>query len=129
MTEVQPKVLIVEDSTDVSQVLKDVLTAEGFNCVVAEDGQKAINRINSAARNEIGWVIADYGIPGKNGIEVLKAAATRDARCALMSGHPAKSFDGFDSATMTDMQKPPDLGALITWLRTGKYNPAPSRYR
>ena len=65
----QPKVLIVEDEAAQRDVLKYNLTAEGFVIVTAEDGHKALERVEEECPD---LILLDWMIPNTSGLEVCR---------------------------------------------------------
>ncbi|MCX7816901.1 MAG: response regulator [Syntrophales bacterium] len=63
-------VVVVDDEEGVRRSLKKVLQQDGYEVLLAEDGEKAI-RIVEEDRNEIEIVISDYKMPGIDGLETL----------------------------------------------------------
>lgn len=62
------KILLVDDDRELTSLLKELLEMEGFNVVVAYDGEQALERLDSS----IDILLLDVMMPKKNGIETLK---------------------------------------------------------
>ncbi|CNL24761.1 envelope stress response regulator transcription factor CpxR [Yersinia proxima] len=62
------KILLVDDDRELTSLLKELLEMEGFNVVVAHDGEQALNLLDSS----IDLLLLDIMMPRKNGIETLK---------------------------------------------------------
>ncbi|MCS7470671.1 response regulator transcription factor [Stieleria sp. ICT_E10.1] len=62
--------LLVEDDTELSGMMKDFLTGKGYQVSVEADGLAAIRRIASEAYDA---VILDIGLPGTDGFSVCKS--------------------------------------------------------
>ncbi len=62
------KILIVDDDPKIRMILSDLLTAEGYRIVEAEDGEKAIK---IAEKENPSLVILDLLMPKMSGLEVL----------------------------------------------------------
>lgn len=63
------RILVVEDSKEISDLLKTALKSEGFAVDVAEDGERGSFL---ARTNEYDVIVLDNVLPKKNGIEVCK---------------------------------------------------------
>lgn len=63
-------ILVVDDDTELSSLLVDYLGAEGFSVETAGDGITGLDR---AINSHPSLVILDVMLPGKNGLEVLRA--------------------------------------------------------
>ena len=68
------QILLVEDSLDASELLAELLTGDGFEVVVANDGITALQRM---AHQIPDVCILDIGLPGLDGYEI----ARRIRRC------------------------------------------------
>lgn len=64
------KVLLVEDDVEISDMLKNFLTTEGFEVVAAYDGESACE---SFSEGDYSVVLLDLMIPKRSGMEVMKA--------------------------------------------------------
>ena len=65
----QKTILIVEDSEPQIIQIRDILLREGFNILVARNGQEALDSINKFIPDAM---ILDLEMPGINGFEVVK---------------------------------------------------------
>lgn len=63
------KILVVDDDKDIIEVLKNRLTREGYEPVVAYDGQEALEKLKETNPDVI---LLDLMMPNLNGFEVLK---------------------------------------------------------
>jgi two-component system chemotaxis response regulator CheY len=64
-------ILFVEDSTSVRQVMKSTLTREGYDVVVACDGQDAMTKLDGS---KIHLIISDVNMPNMDGLTFVKSA-------------------------------------------------------
>ncbi|EPD6367804.1 envelope stress response regulator transcription factor CpxR [Proteus mirabilis] len=62
------KILLVDDDRELTSLLKELLEMEGFNVVLATDGEQALKLLDAS----IDLLLLDIMIPRKNGIETLK---------------------------------------------------------
>lgn len=68
-----PRILIVDDEPHICEAVQDSLQAEGYEVIVAHDGQTALALIAlEAQRGPITGVILDMEMPVVHGIEVLR---------------------------------------------------------
>ena len=65
-----PRVLVVEDDTDIADVLQRSLRLEGYEVRVAADGQAALDEAHAFLPDV---VVLDLGLPKIDGIEVARA--------------------------------------------------------
>jgi type IV pilus assembly protein PilB len=77
------RVLVVEDSATVSTVVKYFLELEGFEVLVATDGQAGLEM---AFRERPDVVVSDVNMPGMGGVEMVKAlrSDTRTSQMRIM---------------------------------------------
>jgi DNA-binding NtrC family response regulator len=69
-------ILIVEDRESMAEMLRATFQAESFNVFTARDAGSAIKTLKE---EEIDLVLTDLKLPGKNGIEVLRASREENA--------------------------------------------------
>lgn len=69
------RVLVAEDDPNIREGLVEILEAEGYDVVVAPDGQVALERIESARPD---FVLLDIMMPRVNGYDVCRAVRRRD---------------------------------------------------
>jgi len=65
------KILVVEDRESMARMLKETLQIEGYEVVVAGSGGEGIKKIRKLRAD---LVLTDLKLPGKDGLEVLKAS-------------------------------------------------------
>ncbi len=74
-------ILIVEDDNDISQMLKELLTGQGYETVLAYSGTEALLRMEKQA---VDGVILDLMLPGMKGEEVLDTIKERYPRTSVI---------------------------------------------
>jgi two-component system response regulator RegX3 len=68
------RILIVEDEASFSEALAFLLTKEGFETAIAEDGRQAINMFNAEGAD---LILLDLMIPEVSGVEVCRTIRTQ----------------------------------------------------
>jgi len=68
------RILIVEDEASFSEALAFLLTKEGFETAIAEDGRQAINMFNDDGAD---LILLDLMIPEVSGVEVCRTIRTQ----------------------------------------------------
>ena len=63
--------LVVDDEENMRQLLRKVMSEQGFEVDLVEDGEKAVRKVTQEP-NRYDVVMLDIRLPGKNGIEVLR---------------------------------------------------------
>lgn len=62
-------ILVIDDESDVCEVLEQFLVSEGYKVFLAFNGDEGIKKYEKRRPD---GVLLDIALPGKNGIEVLK---------------------------------------------------------
>ena len=80
------RILVVDDETNSVSSLKEILSDEGYDVSVTEDGLNALDMIQSDPPD---LLLLDVWLPGMDGIEVLKTVKTYhpEIEVLVMSGH------------------------------------------
>jgi len=65
------RVLVIEDEPKVANAMREGLEAEGYQVVTAQNGEDGFFRLST---EHVDLVLIDLGLPGRSGLEVLKAA-------------------------------------------------------
>ncbi|MDT8441440.1 MAG: response regulator [Desulfuromonadales bacterium] len=85
------KIMIVDDSPTVLQVLRLTLHNAGFETIEAVDGQDALHKL---AGQKIDMMITDLNMPNLDGIDLIKAvrekAATRFVPIVMLTTESAE---------------------------------------
>ena len=81
------RILVADDEELIRHLLAEILTGEGYDVVLAGDGEEAIKLLSSGAFD---LIITDSNMPGVGGLEVVAAAKRIDPSCPVIviSGHP-----------------------------------------
>ena len=81
-------ILVADDEDLVREVAKDILEAQGFEVLTAEDGRQAV-RLFRKRRFDIRAVLLDLTMPQMDGEQALRAMhlAQPDAKILMMSGY------------------------------------------
>ena len=81
------KVLVADDEAGLARAIARVLTAAGFEVVVVNDGNQAVNAI---VRSSFDVILSDINMPGTSGIDLLRVirAYDLDVPVVLMTATP-----------------------------------------
>jgi signal transduction histidine kinase len=118
-TNVEHRVLVVDDNVDAADSLADLLRLLGHQVEVAYDGPTALGKVG-ASRPDV--VFCDIGLPGMSGYDVAKAvrAAGNSMRLVALSGY-AQPGDvkqaveaGFDAHIAKPLD-PDELAHVLAW--------------
>jgi len=112
------KILVVDDSLEVRELLVDLLTREGFETLEAEDGDTAVELIR---KHSAAVVVLDLNLPKLNGMDVLRHTSDVPGRAPIImltgvddlrTAVEAMQLGAYDYLT-----KPPDPIALKLQVR------------
>jgi DNA-binding response OmpR family regulator len=107
---------VVDDDADIREVLSDVLTFAGYEVIVADDGQSALDRLR-ARENGCRLILLDLMMPRMNGWEFRRRQLADPALAGIPvmlltgAGTAAKSID--ELRVDTTIEKPFDLDTLL----------------
>lgn len=108
------KIVIVEDESSLSEMIKMNLELEGFTTVNIADGQQAIKEIDQLANADL--VILDVMLPHVNGIEICRQLRTISNTPVLFlsaKGTTADKITGLKAGGTDYLAKPFDLEELL----------------
>jgi DNA-binding response OmpR family regulator len=116
---VPARILIVEDSTLVTDAFRVLLTAAGYEVDVAGSVAEAIERAASAP---VDMMLLDLTLPDGNGLEILDALRQRGSlpRSTLaMTGHkdPASRRSCLEAGCADVLLKPVPIGELLRQIK------------
>jgi CheY-like chemotaxis protein len=107
---------VVDDDADIREVLSEVLTFEGYDVMVAGDGQSALEMLR-ARKNGCRLILLDLMMPRMNGWEFRR----RQLADPVLAGIPVVLLTGAGTAAKAidelrvevTIEKPVDLDALL----------------
>jgi two-component system, OmpR family, response regulator MprA len=113
----RPRVLVVEDDTDIAGVLRRSLDKEGYEVRVAGDGEAALDQ---AGDFEPDAVVLDLGLPRLDGVEVCRRLRNGgDVPILILTARDALEarVEGLDSGADDYLVKPFEREELLARLR------------
>ena len=86
MAQLGGKILIVDDQYGIRVLLQEVLSLDGYDTMIAEDGKEALQLFEQC---EPDLVILDMKMPGMNGLDILRAIRKRpsDVHVFMMTAY------------------------------------------
>ncbi|MCW5853174.1 MAG: response regulator [Anaerolineae bacterium] len=117
------RILVVEDTADIADLLKRTLEAHGFEVRLAADGIQALDQVQ---REEFGLLLLDLRLPGIDGFTVLETLkrdpATADIPVIVMTGSESLKTGArarvLALGAADFVTKPFDLAALVEEIQT-----------
>lgn len=114
------RILIIDDEITVRETFGEILSAVGFQIVLAADGYEGIEQYQ-ADHTLIDLVLLDMKMPGLNGIQTFEALREIDpqVRVILCSGYSeSEVVSNLPQSTLTTfLQKPVRISDLITSIK------------
>ena len=112
------KVLVIDDERAIRSTLKDILSLEGFDVELAENGAAGIEQFEKWG---IDVVFLDIKMPGMDGIEVLERlqAISPEVPVVMISGHGTidTAVEAIKKGAYDFIAKPLDLNRILITLR------------
>ena len=112
-----PRVLVVEDDTDIAGALRRSLDKEGYQVRVAGDGESALEQSSLFAPDA---VVLDLGLPKLDGVEVCRRLREAgDVPILVLTARDAveSRVEGLDSGADDYLVKPFEREELLARLR------------
>lgn len=111
------KILIIDDSPVIREMLMEILTEEGYFVETAEDGEIGSGM---ALDNDYDLIICDVHMPRMNGLETVRSViqAKPDSKIILTDSFPDKlAKQARAEGALTCLQKPFDVNELRRLIR------------
>ena len=112
------KVLIVEDEKHLSDGLRFNLEAEGFETLVSDRGETALDEL---AKHDYDAVVLDIMLPGIDGFEVARRLREREDFTPVLiltaRGRPEDVLKGFEAGADDYLPKPFELDIFLARLK------------
>ncbi|MCM8780739.1 MAG: response regulator [Candidatus Omnitrophica bacterium] len=114
------KVLYVDDEPEVRQIAQEILTKEGYEVILAKDGQEALELAMSQGPD---LIILDYFMPpGLNGDEVCrqlkKQEETKSIPIIMVTAHPSEKEKSLGAGAIDFITKPVEKLDLLVRIRS-----------
>ncbi|HVG53682.1 MAG TPA: response regulator transcription factor [Vicinamibacterales bacterium] len=112
------RILVVEDEQKVADALREGLEAEKYDVVVERTGEAAFFRVNTETFDA---VLLDLGLPGRDGLEILRAIRAREMKTPVLVLTARDSLQdrvtGLDSGADDYLVKPFAFAELVARIR------------
>ncbi|MEO7006180.1 MAG: response regulator transcription factor [Terrimesophilobacter sp.] len=112
------RILVVEDDAALSAMLRELLQSEGYEVVVATDGQQGLH---AGLTQQFDVLLLDRGLPVLDGLDVLTRlrahGVTTPTLILSALGNPSDRVAGLDGGAEDYLSKPFDIEELLARLR------------
>lgn len=112
------KILVIDDERSIRNALLEILTYEGFEVELAENGIEGVEKFVSGAFDV---VLCDIKMPEMDGIEVLEKIfeTEKDVQVIMISGHGnvENAVEAIKKGAYDFIEKPLDLNRLLITVR------------
>lgn len=116
--EVTMKILIIDDERAIRNSLREILSDEGYQVDVAEDGAAGVK---SAMATHYDVIFSDIKMPGMDGLEVLSTLEENgvDAAIVMISGHAdiGTAVECIKKGAFDFIEKPLDLNRILITIK------------
>jgi DNA-binding response OmpR family regulator len=120
------KLLLIDDDKELTQLINEYLTAEGFEVDMVHDGQQAVEISNY---DQYAAIVLDVMLPIRSGFEVLKQLRQRSQTPVLMLTAKGDTIDrviGLEIGADDYLPKPCDPRELVARIRAVLRRAAPT---
>ena len=124
-----PKILVVEDEPNQVELIEFNLNSQGYEVVVARDGEEALNL---AAEENPDLILLDWMLPKVSGIEVCRqlrrSKMTREIPIVMLTARSEESdkIRGLDIGADDYITKPYSIKELLARVRAAMRRPSAS---
>ncbi|TAK86262.1 MAG: response regulator [Aquabacterium sp.] len=112
------RLLLVEDDTMIGEAVLDLLRAEHYAVDWVKDGEMADTALRTQSYD---LLLLDLGLPGRDGLDVLRALRARKERLPVLIATARDSIkqriEGLDAGADDYVLKPYDLDELLARIR------------
>jgi chemotaxis response regulator CheB len=107
------KILLVDDDRELTSLLKELLDMEGFNVLVAHDGEQALALLDDS----IDLLLLDVMMPKKNGIDTLKELRQTHQTPVIMLTARGSGWIAFSALSWARMTICLSRSTIVNWWR------------
>ena len=126
MPAVKQKILIVDDDSNIAELISLYLNKECYDTMIAPDGETALEAVDSYRPN---LILLDLMLPGIDGYQVCREVRARDSVPIIMLSAKGEIFDkvlGLELGADDYIEKPFDSKELVARVKAvlRRYRPA-----
>ena len=115
---IKDKILVVEDEKTISGLIKAILTANGYDVIVASSGSEAFSMISSHCPD---LVVLDLGLPDMDGLDILRSLRSWTSLPVVVvsaRSHERDKVSALDLGADDYLTKPFGTDELLARVRT-----------
>jgi DNA-binding response OmpR family regulator len=113
-----PRLLIVEDDRRLAAMLAELFAAEGYDVVLAHDGQQGLHQ---GMTGHFEAAVVDRGLPVMDGVQLVEVLRTRGISIPILvltaRGAVADRVSGLDAGAQDYLVKPFEVPELLARIR------------
>lgn len=113
------KILFADDEPDIQNVVKTILSKEGYEVIIAKDGKEVLNLVKS---NRPDLIVLDYMMPVLDGIETCKTLKkdleTKSIPVIMVTGYPEEKQNSLNAGAVDFITKPIDKTDLLLRIKS-----------
>jgi len=113
------KILYADDDTEIREIIKDILVKEGYDVLIAKDGNEALNLTKQSLPD---LIILDYFMPGLTGEQVCMAlkkdSQTQHIPVIIVTGYPNEKEKSLSAGAVDFINKPIEKTDLLLRIRS-----------
>jgi len=113
------KILLADDDPEVQEIVKEILEKEGYEVIVAKDGNEALDL---AKTKKPDLVLLDYFMPGLTGTEVCgelkKDENTKQIPVIMVTAHPSEKETSLSAGAVDFITKPVEKADLLLRIKS-----------
>ena len=118
-----PRILLADDQEEFRDVIREALEEEGYEVVVAEDGQQALELFGTAGPFDV--LLFDHDMPRVTGRDAIASLRARGVRTPglILTGSTLLTEEQLQGLDVALVRKPVPLDALIAKIRRALAGP------
>ena len=113
-------ILFADDDAEIQDIVKRILTKEGYEVRMAKDGNEALELAKQEKKPDL--IILDYLMPGLSGLEVCrelkKDEATKAIPVLMVTGHPTQKERSLTAGAVDFITKPVEKSDLLLRIKS-----------
>jgi len=112
-----PRIMLADDQEEFRGVIREALEDEGYEVVVAEDGQQALDLFATAGPFDL--LLFDHDMPRVTGRDAIASLRARGVRAPglILTGSALLTQEQLQGLEVTLLRKPVSIDVLVSEIR------------